>query len=198
MPRRLPLLLLAVAASGCFGTSPPARFYVLSPSPEARQAAATPGREGILGVMPARIPEYVDRPQIVTLLGENAVSIDEYARWAEPVSAGLSRVLAQDLASELPQWRVVQQPWDPVLPLRAEVVLDVAAVGWTPEGEVRLDATWAVLTTPGAPPAARGRFTLRRAATAKGTDAAIATASALVAELAREIAVAVRTLPPAR
>ncbi len=198
MPRRLPLLLLAVAASGCFGTSPPARFYVLSASPEARQAGATPGREGILGVMPARIPEYVDRPQIVTILGENAVAIDEYARWAEPVSAGLSRVLAQDLAAELPEWRVVQQPWDPILPLRAQVILDVSALGWTPEGEVRLEATWAVVTTPGAPPAGRGRFAMRRAAAAKGTDAAVATASALVADLAREIAVAVRALPPAR
>ena len=196
MARRLSLLLLTVAASGCFGTSPPARFYVLSAT--AGQPAPNPAHDDVIGVMPTRVAEYLDRPQMVTLLGENAVALDEYARWAEPVSAGVSRVLALDLAAELPEWRVVQQPWDPTVPLRAQVTLDVTALGWTPDGAVRLDASWALVAAPAATPAARGQVSLRRAAPEKGTDAAVATASALLADLARQIAAAVRALPPGR
>jgi uncharacterized lipoprotein YmbA len=198
MRRLLPLPALALLAAGCFGTSPPSRFYVLSPTAEARRAPASTGPEGILGVMPARVAEFLDRPQIVTFLGDNAVALDEYARWAEPLGSGVSRVLAEDLAAELPGWRVLQQPWDPTVPLRARVLLDVSALGWTPAGEVRLEAGWAVLAAPGDVVAVRGRTALRRDAAGKGTDAAVAAASELVAELAREIALAVRRIPPPR
>ena len=80
---RLPAVSLAAAAllvTGCFGTSPPSRFYVLSASPEARAAVPSTGPDGTLGVFPTRVADYLDRPQIVTFLGDNAVDIDEYDR----------------------------------------------------------------------------------------------------------------------
>ncbi len=199
MPRPVALALaslLALGSTGCFGTSPPARFFVLSPAPGTADAAPTLGPEGALGVMPTRVAEYLDRPQIVTFLDENAVSIDEYNRWAEPLGAGISRVLAQDLGAALPGWRVIPQPWDPTLPLRARLVVNVTALGWTQAGEARLEASWAIATGPDAVAAARGRVALRRQAAAKGTDAAVAATSALLTEMSREIAVAVRALPP--
>ncbi len=199
MPRPVALSLaslLALGAAGCFGTSPPARFYVLSPAQGTADAAPTLGPEGALGVMPTRVAEYLDRPQIVTFLDENAVSIDEYNRWAEPLGAGISRVLAQDLGAALPGWRVIPQPWDPTLPLRARLVVNVTALGWTQAGEARLEASWAIVTGPDSVAAARGRVALRRQATGKGTDAAVAATSALLTEMSREIAVAVQALPP--
>lgn len=192
------LLSAALLVSGCFGTSPPSRFYVLSPSAEARTAVPSTGPEGTLGVFPTKVADYLDRPQIVTFLGENAVDIDEYNRWAEPLGAGVTRVLAAELSALLPGWRVVPQPWDPVIPARASVVVNVTALGWNRTGEARLDATWAVLEANGGKALARGRATLR--GESKATDAAseAAAASALVSALAHEIASAVRALPPAK
>jgi uncharacterized lipoprotein YmbA len=192
------LVALALASTGCFGSSPPSRFFLLSPSPEGAAAMASMGQEGALGVLPSRIAAYLDRPQIVTFRGDNSVDLDEFNRWAEPLGAGVSRVLAQDLSAMLPAWRVMPQPWDPTVPLRARLVVEVTALGWNHLGEARLEANWALLTATGELAAARGRVVLRRQVSGTGTDAAVAATSLLVTELARDIAVAVRGLPPAR
>jgi uncharacterized lipoprotein YmbA len=192
------LAALALVSTGCFGSSPASRFYLLSPSPEGVASIASSGPEGALGVLPTRIAAYLDRPQIVTFRGDNSVDLDEFNRWAEPLGAGVSRVLAQDLSAMLPAWRVMAQPWDPTVPLRARLVVEVTALGWNKLGEARLEANWALLTVTGELAAARGRVVLRRQVSGTGTDAAVAATSSLVNELARDIAVAVRGLPPAR
>lgn len=198
--RSLPPILLAAAlvTTGCFGTSPPARFYVLSASEPANAAVPSTGPEGTLGVFPTRVAEYLDRPQIVTFLGDNTVDLDEYARWAEPLGAGVTRVLAQELSSLLPGWRVLPQPWDPVVPLRARVVVGVTALGWNASGEARLEASWAVLSGGGEEALARGRVVLRRSASGPGAAPAVAATSALVTEMAHDIASSIRALPAAR
>jgi len=198
--RRFAPMLAAVLllSTGCFGSTPPSKFFVLSPSPEGASAVASIGPEGALGIMPTRVAAYLDRPQIVTFLGDNSVALDEFNRWAEPLGAGVSRVLAQDLSALLPSWRVLPQPWDPVVPLRARVVVDITALGWNTSGQARLEGNWAVITGPGDLAAARGRVVLRRDVGGPGTDAAVSATSALVTEMAREIAVAVKGIPPAR
>ena len=192
------LAVLAFLSTACFGSSPPSKFFLLSPGPVAASAVPSAGPEGALGVLPTRIAAYLDRPQIVTFLGDNSVALDEYNRWAEPLGAGVSRVLAEDLSALLPAWRVTPQPWDPTVPLRARVVVEVTALGWNNRGEARLEGNWTILTDKGELAAARGRVVLRREATGPGTDAAVAATSSLVTEMAMEIAIAVRGLPPAR
>jgi uncharacterized lipoprotein YmbA len=192
------LVAVALATAGCFGTSPPARFYVLSSSPAANAAVPSTGPEGTLGIFPTRVAEYLDRPQIVTFSGDNAVELDEYSRWAEPLGSGVTRVLAQELSALLPDWRVLPQPWDPTLPVRARVVVSVTALGWNDRGEARLEANWAVLSSSGDEALARGRAVLRRESAGPGANAAVAATSALVTGLAHEIASAVQAMPPAR
>lgn len=189
------LVAVALALPGCFGTSPPSRFYLLSATPPGPKTLPSPGPEAALGVFPTRVAAYLDRPQMVTFQGDNAVALDEYNRWAEPLGSGITRVLSQELATLLPAWRVVPQPWDPTIPLRARLVVDVTTLGWSQKGEVRLEANWAVLESKGEYPLARGRSVLRREAAGAGTDAAVAAASALVGEMAGEIAAAVRAIP---
>jgi uncharacterized lipoprotein YmbA len=189
------LVAVAFALPGCFGTTQPSRFYLLSATPPGPKSLPSPGPEAALGVFPTRVAAYLDRPQMVTFQGDNGVALDEYNRWAEPLGAGITRVLAQELATLLPAWRVVPQPWDPTIPLRARLVVDVTTLGWSQAGEVRLEANWVVLESKGEFPIARGRSVLRREAAARGTDAAVATASALVGEMAREIAAAVKAIP---
>lgn len=195
-PFPLTLAAVALATTGCFGTSPPSRFYVLSASPAGKAAVASTGPEGTLGIMPTRVADYLDRPQVVTFLGDNAVSLDEYNRWAEPLGAGVTRVLSHELSALLPGWRVIPQPLDPIVPLRARVVVSISALGWNDRGEARLEATWAILSAGGDQALARGRAILRREGAGPGTDAAVAVTSALVADLARDVAEALRALPP--
>jgi uncharacterized lipoprotein YmbA len=91
---------------------------------------------------------------------------------------------------------VIQQPLDPLVPLRARVVVAIAALGWNDRGEARLEASWAVLSAGGDKALARGRAILRREGAGPATDTAVSVTSALVGDLARDIAEAVRALPP--
>jgi uncharacterized lipoprotein YmbA len=192
----LPALILL--STGCFGTSPPSRFFVLSPSPAGASAVPSTGPDGALGIMPTRVAAYLDGPQIVIFQGNNEVALDEYNRWAEPISAGVSRVIAQNLSALLPTWRVLPQPWDPIVPLRARVLVEITALGWNKAGEARLEGNWAVVVGQADLAVARGRVVLRRDIAGSGPDAGVAATSTLLDEMAREIAIAVRALPPAR
>jgi uncharacterized lipoprotein YmbA len=189
------LAVVALATTGCFGTSPPAKFYVLSSSAIGNSAVPSTGPEGTLGIMPTRVADYLDRPQIVTFLGDNSVSLDEYNRWAEPLGAGVTRVLSHELAALLPGWRVIPQPLDPVVPLRARLVVSISALGWNDRGEARLEATWAILSSGGDQALYRGRALLRREGAGPSTTSSVATTSALVGDLAHDVASAVRALP---
>ena len=76
------LLALMLCLYSCAGKSTSSKFYVLSPMPQSA-LSATEGTT--IGVLPVAMPDYLDRPQIVTRASENKIKIDEFSRWAEPL-----------------------------------------------------------------------------------------------------------------
>ncbi len=92
------LCALLITLGGCAGT-PNSRFYLLEP------LTGAPGPEGTvpldraisIGLGPVTLPEYLDRPQIVTRTDRNTVLLAEFDRWAEPLSGNVSRTLAENL-----------------------------------------------------------------------------------------------------
>ncbi len=108
----LPLLLLGgCALSG--GRSPESHYYVL-PAPERPPAMAATATT--LGVVPVRLPRYLDHPQIVTLDRQGRARLAEFHRWAEPLDIAFTRVLATALAQRLPHSRVLILPAREVVP----------------------------------------------------------------------------------
>ena len=56
-----------------------------------------------VGIEEVSVPRYLDRPQIVlTKSGRNELRVSEFNRWAEPLSSGISRVLADVISTYLP------------------------------------------------------------------------------------------------
>jgi len=95
---RRAILLAALFLAGCAGT-PESRYFTLSPAPPA--AAPGPGRAP-LHLALLRLAALYDRPQMVRRTGPQAVSIDEFDRWGEPLDRLTARILAEDLASRRP------------------------------------------------------------------------------------------------
>ena len=88
--------LLAWVLAGCLGASRPVDFYTLTPLP--RPAAgpdATPGT--IIALYQVVIPEYIDRPQIVTRTDDNQIALSEFNRWGGTLKHELTNVLVQNL-----------------------------------------------------------------------------------------------------
>lgn len=110
--RTLFAICLLVLVAGCVnlgeGTHQPTRSYLL----EARVPAMAPtGTDGTLGLGPVALPAYLDRNQVVLRAGEGRLELLPFDRWAEPLDAGLARVLAENLLGRLPLQAVRVYPW---------------------------------------------------------------------------------------
>ena len=87
--------------------SPTPRFYMLSAINEnqvSKKINITPGV--IIGVGPVKIPEYLDRPQMVTRDKEGMLKFDEFDRWGESLDLGMARLIREDLTAMLPEDKI--------------------------------------------------------------------------------------------
>src|SRR5512137_3062027 len=93
LPRTLVPVAVAICLAGC-ATSPTARFYTLTPiSPqEAKVSSGAAVSPVSISIAPVEIPDYLDRPQIVTRDGLNELRLAEFDRWAGSLSDNIAAV----------------------------------------------------------------------------------------------------------
>jgi uncharacterized lipoprotein YmbA len=97
---RMTLLFALLAVTGCIGTpSAPTRFYMLDAlgGTAAARPAAAPAEGALIAVAPVQVPEYLNRPQMVTRLSGPEYRLDEFSRWMEPLADNLTRVIIENL-----------------------------------------------------------------------------------------------------
>jgi len=107
-----PCLLLLAA---CNVVPPPqgdaTRFYLLS-NPAISTGRGTAEQRGLrLGLRGVEVADYLRTRSMVVRRGSNELSLDEFNRWAEPLDAGIARVLRTTLAAAPAIGRVVVQPF---------------------------------------------------------------------------------------
>jgi hypothetical protein len=196
-----PVAVFAIAAllalAGCGGNAP-TRYYFLSSLPEAggARSASTPERGVAVGVGPVRLPDYLNRPQIVTRTGPNEFQVAEFNQWGGPLEAEFSRVLAENISVLLPADRVAVFPWS--MPYLAHYRVQVTVVRFEadPSGQVGLVARWSIVGKDGKL-LQSVQSSLREAAGRQDYEAIVAAMSRALGALSREIAAALQALPPA-
>ena len=179
--------VLGIAAAGC--ASPPSRLYTLS-------AAAGPAvavSDLSVAVGPVSVPAAVDRPEIVVTTGPNALRLDEFNRWASPLSNNIARVVAENLVTLLGTPRVTLSPQTLSADADFRAVIEVQRFDSTLGEAALLDAVWTVRRTRDGK-AETGRTTVREPAPAKSHDGLVAAHSRAVGRLSQDIADAVRAL----
>ncbi len=180
-------LALAAALSGC--ASPPAQFYTLAATAQPEQGAL-PAAYAV-AVDSVTIPAVVDRPQFVVQKGAHRVAIDEFNRWAAPLSASVARTLANNLGILLGTPRVVSGPLAASLEPAYRVTVDIQRFESVPGEAATLDAVWLVRRTVAGAPAS-GRSVLREPVQGSGYEALAAAHSRAIAGMSRDIASAIR------
>jgi len=80
----------------------------LMKDPDARAAAAD--HEPAIGIGPVKIPEYLDRPQMVARPSDSGPQYPEVDKWAESLEKNLTRVLTVNLSVLVPPERVFIYP----------------------------------------------------------------------------------------
>lgn len=117
----LGLLLLAGCDIIPAPQADPTRYYVLSDAgPAPSEAAVTSGLR--IGLRSVELAGYLKSPDLIVRRGPNELSLQDYARWAEPLDAGIGRLVRDQLRTDPSVARVYLQPF----PLDADRDFDVS------------------------------------------------------------------------
>jgi hypothetical protein len=194
------LALSLLALAGCVnlggGTQQTTKFYVLNSLYSAKGDIDTMRTtdETIIGVGPVKIPEYVNRPQIITRTSNNELEVAPFARWAESLESNLSRVVAENLTVLLSTDRVLVYPWKGTVTVDYQVALDVTRFDGVLGGPVSMRARWTVLGDNGKELLSRKLSSLSTSADADSYENLVAAQSQLLADLSRQIAEEIKGL----
>ena len=186
----LPVIVLSSMAAGGCATSPPSQFYLMTPLPEADMPRHAAQRDmgPALGVGPVKLPAYLDRPEVVTRSGPNALQIAEFNRWGEPLEDNFKRVLAMNLGVLADTDRVSLYPWPRSSPIDYQVTVDVDRFDAAVSTQVVLIARWNLFTGEEGRAVRSGRTVVTVPAATANYEALAGAMSDAVATLAREIA----------
>jgi uncharacterized lipoprotein YmbA len=190
MRRHLAVAVLLIVA-GC-SQSPPTDFYTLSSMQLPPGGLSTP--KTVVGVGPVTLPDYLDRPQIVTRASGNRVMLADFDSWIEPINGMFSRVLVQNLSVLLASDNVVNLPQRRDIPLDYQVEVDVSRFDADATGRAVLDARWRVFGQGGEQLVEEGRSTIVEPPVDAGDyEAVVASMSKALAKMSSDIAGVIET-----
>ena len=140
------LMAATVAFTGGCAQSKPTRFYVIHSMLDARSPGQHEGQDFFLAVGPVKIPNYLDRPQMVTRKGQSTLELAEFDNWAEPLDKNLSGAIAANLTVLLNTESIVSFPWPKAAKPKYQIMIEISRMDGTPGGKVVLDARWLILS----------------------------------------------------
>ncbi len=188
-------VILAVL-SGCASSSP-SRFYLLGSldtiSPEMKPSAEE--RCFSIGIGPIRVPDYIDRPQIVTRGASSEIALAEFDRWGEPVKDNLTRVLAKNLSILICTNTIAFFPWRGGIPIDYRIEMEVLRLDGSLSGNVSLEAWWMIFNGDGKKMLFGKKSNITEVVGGQDYKSLVAAQSRALGRLSRDIAEAIRTLP---
>jgi len=182
------LLVLVLLTAGCARTAPVA-YYQLSAIAADRDAGGVSGvDDAVIGLGPLRLPELLDRPQIVLRQDANRLLLSDGHRWAEPLAENFLRVLRENLSAHLHTERLLLHPWPLKAPPDYQVIIDVLRFEGDISGAACLEAVWLVRNGEGTLLMPRQRDSYEAAASGSGRAEIVAALSETLARFSGDIA----------
>jgi len=182
--------------AGC-SRSPTPRFYTLHSltDPGTERPGKTTDSGVAIGIGPIELPEYLNRPQIVTRVNPNEVEFAEFHRWAASLRDDFSSTLARNLSNILATDRVAAYPWTSKTPVDVQVKIDVIRFDGRLGKSVVLETAWALFGENRTKPLLSTASVVSEKVEQNGYEGLVQAQSRAIAGLSREIAGAIQALP---
>ena len=132
-------VLFMLIIAGC-GSSPPVHYYTLDPI----ELDYTQDQEGspVMAVGPFRMPEYLNRSQMVRRGSGSEMIVDDLNRWAEPLDDAIHRIISTNVDTLLTSVIVASYPSSPMLPIDYRLVGRIGRFNSDRNGLVILEVQW--------------------------------------------------------
>jgi len=189
-------LVILIPVCGCLGRSQPTRFYLLQPiSTIPAEKTAALKLDGMrIGVGPITLPEYVDRPQIVTLVGPHELALADFDQWSEPLKESVPRTLGENVSALLSTQHLYLYPWTGSANIDYQIAVDITRFDAARGGDAVLNARWTILAGNSKEILVRKNSVITEESGGPGYDALAAAESRLLEKLSHEIAAAVKSI----
>jgi uncharacterized lipoprotein YmbA len=145
--RKILFAAIILTQAGCLSVpdSPSPRLYMPHSLDKAQAVQKFDFPAGvIIGVGPVKIPEYLNRPQMITRQKDNLVSLAQFDRWAEPLDLAMLRLLTENLAIFLPEASIVKFNWNIYTPVKYQLTVDVIEMEANLDKDFLLLVRWSV------------------------------------------------------
>ena len=140
------ILVFLLFLTGC-GTTKSSRFYTLNSlkTQDTAQKTTSSDRDLSIGIGPVSIPDYLERPQIVSRTSQNELYIDEFNRWAGSLENDIARVLSGNLSTLLSEEHVSVLTSMPAAAVEYRIMLNVTRFDIMPDNTFLLKTQWRIL-----------------------------------------------------
>ncbi len=182
---------------GCFPKPiAPTKLYILSP-------LAGPGVEMhnkageifmTIGIGPVHLPEYLDRPEIVTRINPNELKLAELDIWAEPLEVNFTRVLVENISRLLSTEPVAVFPWGASPQIDFQIDIEVIRLDGDLAGKAFLIAQWSILNSANKSILFSKKSQYTESVGGTGYSALVAAQSRMIGALSLDIAEAIKSL----
>ena len=139
-------LFIAISiTTGCGSSKAPiTRFYILDPLESERLSGEKTDQTPSLsiGITSFRLPQYLERPQIVTRSSANRLELAEFHQWGGNLRKNMTRTLAKNLSRILDTPEIFIYPDIPKASTDFHIELTVTKFERDPDNKVRLSAQW--------------------------------------------------------
>jgi uncharacterized lipoprotein YmbA len=182
---------LVTVTVGC-GSSPEPVYYAMAPARGTAQA----GWAHLVQLRRPALAGYLDRAEIVSRVTDYRLRVVSGESWSEPLGDMIGRILGVDLADRLPGSIVFTEASPISAAPEAIVSLDIQRFDVGGDGDVSLVAEITVEKPPTHVALGSRRLQLHAHPAASTTAALVATMSALLGQVADEVAVYLRSGAP--
>jgi uncharacterized lipoprotein YmbA len=196
----LSIMAVLILLAGCRSATTPVEFYTLAPlvSPAEAEKIGVQDKNVAIGVGPLNLPKIIDRPQIVTRVGPNKISVDEFHRWASSVYEDFLRALTTNLSTLIPSSMVVPYPWEDYFEPDYRVYLEVREFEGRLGQYAQLDITWAITGREPRNLLLVRKTLIKETVQNEDYDAIVAAKSRILATLSRQIAQGIQEVDSGR
>jgi len=137
------ILTALLLLTGCSSKS---NFYQLHTAQTTPVNKAIQLKHTVIGIAEVDIPEYLDKPEVVTRLSQGRLQVNETERWAGTFDKNIQSVLTQNLSRLLPQYSFMSYPWDEPVKEKYRIYLSIDRFdGDTTTGMVILEGRWTLV-----------------------------------------------------
>ena len=144
--RKMNILLVGALSMFVMGCSAKYNYYQLHPKTGSNTEGHISKKGIVIGIGEVEVPDYLNKPEMVTRLSAGRISVHEKERWAGSLPKNIQYVLMSNLSAQLPKYTFLQYPWEEPVSDKYRIYVIIDSFDGSTDGVVALKGRWSLVS----------------------------------------------------